>query len=192
MKMEINYSDDDCARHQAVNLFSFCSKAECLNLDDSLLSQPQVATWGTGFGTSIFGLIFQPKGGHLVVTQNKTNKKALKKGFCCSDTGSWCCSWELIPLMKLVYLWICISCAFMCVYVHALVICSHTCVSHRLHAAAPLSCCHGELLWPTASAHYVCLSMCATSCSALKKQTCLYASTCVFTCKCMLIYQDIM
>lgn len=137
-------------------------------------------------------LFFSPRGGHLVVTQNKTNKKALKKGFCCSDTGSWCCSWELIPLMKLVYLWICISCAFMCVYVHALVICSHTCVSHRLHAAAPLSCCHGELLWPTASAHYVCLSMCATSCSALKKKTCLYASTCVFTCKCMLIYQDIM
>lgn len=42
--MEINYSDDDHVQYQAVNLFSFCSKAERLNLDDSLLCQPQVAT----------------------------------------------------------------------------------------------------------------------------------------------------
>lgn len=63
---------------------------------------------------------------------------------------------------------------YVCVCARASVICSHTCVSQRLHPAAPLSCCHGELPLAYSKCIGVCvrLFMCATSCFVFFVRVC--------------------
>lgn len=69
------------------------------------------------------------------------------------------------------------------------VICSHTCVSQRLHPPAPLACCHGEL--PLAYSKcigvcvHACLFMCATSCFAFAECVCIRARVCSCMHACM-------
>lgn len=69
-----------------------------------------------------------------------------------------------------------------CIHARVSVICSHTCVSQRLHPAAPLSCCHGEL--PLAYSKCIGVCVCASSCVQL--HVLLLANVCVYLCTCML------
>lgn len=141
MKMEINYSDDDRARYQAVNLFSFCSKAECLNLD--FCPSLKWPLEEQALALLFLALFFSPRGGHLVVTQNKTNKKALKKKRLLLFRY-----WELMLQLGVntsheacVF----VNMHFMCIYV---CVCTRTCYlfTHLCQPQTP--CCCPTLLLP--------------------------------------------
>lgn len=87
---------------------------------------------------------------------------------------------------------ICIH-VYLYVYAHASVIFSHTCVGQKLHPAAPLSCCHGELPLAYSKCIGPCVFICATLCFALNECVCTHARSCVLRpvctwCKCLCDY----
>lgn len=79
---------------------------------------------------------------------------------CSVQTFSVAGLWVYTPVFTCVC-----SCVFVCA--HASVICSHTYVSQRLHPAAPLSCCHGELPLAYSKCIGLCVCVCLSPCVLL-------------------------
>ncbi len=91
---------------------------------------------------------------------------------------------EFFPSFQLVRAYTCVC---VCMHVKS-VICSHTCVSQTLHPAAPLSCCHGELLL----AHSKCIGVCVCVSSCVQLHVLLLALVCIcaHACSCMHTFME--